>query len=432
MPEHKASTDLQRYTTGAIVEARAAHDIPLLHWQVALEQWLNSLDSENTRRNYRATIEDLFSTAGLRLKDETRAQRIPRDGMPQYLEEIGADILTKWRGAMADRTHRLAGDALRLSPATMNRHLSAARAFFNYWRDLPVKIATNATGEAIYHYRVQFTGDAQKRALKAMRANVERPFVILNTDDEIAAIVNAAGDSGEIATEGRDRLARKGTWERSNDTPSAERDTLMITVALATGLRCAELAALTVGSLVYDAWDEKVKTPDGEEKRHVEAWAINVKSGKGNKDRHVWLSADDARAVRAYITATGRKWGKDADADQPLFVRVGNRNTSKSKAEKSNFMHVNSVRRIINAAADRAQASNQIQKTISPHSLRHTFAMDQLIGDPENGRRPASIVEVQEMLGHSSIVTTQKYLKHLDARNRAGLVRSISRFRRQV
>jgi integrase/recombinase XerD len=49
----------------------------------------------------------------------------------------------------------------------------------------------------------------------------------------------------------------------------------------------------------------------------------------------------------------------------------------------------------------------RIAKPISPHSLRHTMAIETL-------RAGASPVMVQKMLGHNSLETTQKYLDHLE------------------
>ena len=48
-----------------------------------------------------------------------------------------------------------------------------------------------------------------------------------------------------------------------------------------------------------------------------------------------------------------------------------------------------------------------ISKRLSPHSLRHTFALGRL-------KAGASPVIVQKLMGHASIQTTQKYLDHLD------------------
>ena len=61
------------------------------------------------------------------------------------------------------------------------------------------------------------------------------------------------------------------------------------------------------------------------------------------------------------------------------------------------------ARQIIKALAQRAG----IQKPISPHSLRHTLAIETL-------RMGASPVVVQKVLGHNNLSTTQRYVDHLE------------------
>lgn len=356
----------------------------------ALDSWLGSLNCANTVRNYRATLSQFFRVRG----------------MPVYLKDVTPAILAEWRRALIARTALDESDPLHLAAATMNRHLAAARKFFNYWRALG---------------QVSFSGDAQAAVLENTRTGPRKKFQILQTEGEITALIDAAQESGEIGA-GLERVTRKRdhAWTPKTDA-TAERDALIVTVALATGLRCAELADLAVGDLLQYHWDETAA--DGH-KESLEAWALHVRHGKGDKDREVWISNDDAKAVLAYIRNTGRAWGKPALALSPLFQSTGNRNKGGKRP-----MHVNSIRKIIDNAADRAQAAGRLSKPISPHSLRHTYAISLLKGDPSTGRRPATIMEVKELLGHSSVLTTQRYLEHLDSRERAGLAPTISRLR---
>ena len=387
--------DITPYTGGDLVANVPYHG---LTGRAAIDRWVISLDNANTRYNYHATLDGLFST----------------DGMPDRVCDVTIALLTAWRGAMVARTERPIGDALRISAATVNRHLAAARAFFHYWRD----ISTAATEHADAVVHVTFSGDAQGRALKLVKSHVEKPFMILTGDSESAAILDAATQSGAIET-GRDRVARK-PWH-SVTGASAERDVLIITVALATGLRCAELAALTIGSLIAESrYDESKQT-------QVEVWSIFVRAGKNNKDRIVEINPDDAAAILAFVQASGRRYGRPDENQLPLFASQGRNSTSGGR------MHPNSIRRIIDSAADRAQASGAISagKVISPHSLRHTYAINLLRGDESQGRRPATIMEVKELLGHASIMTTQKYVDHVNRLDRAGLAPSISRLRAQ-
>jgi site-specific recombinase XerD len=152
------------------------------------------------------------------------------------------------------------------------------------------------------------------------------------------------------------------------------RDRALVALALGAGLRAAELTAVKVGDVITD--------DDGGQ------W-VRVVQGKGRKDRLVPLSPDVASLLRAYMA--GRKSKRGAY----LFP---------SRQGESGRMTTARVWQIV---TDAIQAAG-IDKRLSPHSLRHTFAIGRL-------RAGASPVIVQKMLGHSSIATTQKYLDHIES-----------------
>jgi site-specific recombinase XerD len=112
--------------------------------------------------------------------------------------------------------------------------------------------------------------------------------------------------------------------------------------------------------------------------------------GKGDKERIVFLSDSAKDAISDYL-----KTRKDDFA--PLFIHYGGLNED---LENGEYMRLTprSVQRIIKKYAKLAG----IVKDVTPHVLRHSFATDLLI----NG---ADIRSVQDMLGHSSITTTQIY-----------------------
>jgi integrase len=58
-----------------------------------------------------------------------------------------------------------------------------------------------------------------------------------------------------------------------------------------------------------------------------------------------------------------------------------------------------------------------LRKRITPHSLRHSYALDLLAGDPETGRAPAPLPAVSKLLGHSDPKTTMRYLAHFERRD---------------
>jgi site-specific recombinase XerD len=130
---------------------------------------------------------------------------------------------------------------------------------------------------------------------------------------------------------------------------------------------------------------------------------LNLKSrelsirGKGEKIRMVFISDNCAASITAYLK-------KRADLDPALFIRDAKSlkkfEKKGEKAKKSDDLRLTarSIQRIVKHYAIKAG----IVKDVHPHTLRHSFATDLLM----NG---ADIRSVQEMLGHSSITTTQIY-----------------------
>lgn len=156
-------------------------------------------------------------------------------------------------------------------------------------------------------------------------------------------------------------------------TPLDLRDRAMFELAYASGLRAAELVDLDVASL----------DRDGEQLR-VE--------GKGGKTRIVPAGELAWRALDAYLER-GRPElvaGGSADrAECALFLsRTGRR------------LATADVRRRLRAALRHAG----VQAAASPHALRHSFATHLLDGG-------ADLRAIQELLGHSSLSTTQTYTR---------------------
>jgi len=146
------------------------------------------------------------------------------------------------------------------------------------------------------------------------------------------------------------------------------RDRALLELLYSSGLRVSELTGLDL---------EDVDLRDG---------SVRV-LGKGRKERIVPVGRKAVAAIELYL-ARERRGGSAGTAALFLNVRDGGRLTSRS------------VHRLLGARALR----QGWQKRISPHALRHSFATHLLGGG-------ADLRAIQEMLGHRSLSTTQRYTR---------------------
>ena len=150
-------------------------------------------------------------------------------------------------------------------------------------------------------------------------------------------------------------------------TPMSLRDRAMIEIMYATGVRVSELVSLDIDDVDLD--ENFVRC-----------------MGKGSKERIIPVHDEAVEAVRVYLQ-DGRESLAGPAAGRALFVsRKGGRLTRQA---------------LWLILKGRAQAAG-IERKITPHTLRHSFATHLLIGG-------AQLRHVQELLGHASITTTQVY-----------------------
>jgi site-specific recombinase XerD len=162
------------------------------------------------------------------------------------------------------------------------------------------------------------------------------------------------------------------------------RDRAMFELAYSAGLRSEELVNLDLDSV----------DPDGEEVR-VE--------GKGAKTRVVPCGEPAWRALDAYLVRVRPELAaRDGGGERALFLsRTGRR------------LSTSDVRRRLRVQVRRAA----LQAGVSPHTLRHSFATHLLEGG-------ADLRAIQELLGHSSISTTQTYTRVESQRLRRAYARA--------
>ena len=173
--------------------------------------------------------------------------------------------------------------------------------------------------------------------------------------DEAAALLEAAGQAG----------------------PEPLRDQALVGMFLYTGCRLGELLALRLDDLDFAAG------------------AVRF-FGKGGKERLVPMREELVRLLQAYLVRRRQLvHGAKRGAEERLFVNRHGRPLSPSGVRYL-------LRRIVATLP-------QVRPGISPHKLRHTVATLLLQAD-------ADLRSIQELLGHASLATTQRYTHVLNRR----------------
>lgn len=145
------------------------------------------------------------------------------------------------------------------------------------------------------------------------------------------------------------------------------RDRAIFEMLYSSGCRASEIVSLTIDDMAAD-------------------FSSAIVTGKGSKDRRVYFEEDARAALRAYLADRKARFG-DADTERHIFVN-----------QRGGALTTGGLRLIIT----RYSGSEGTKRHVSPHAFRHTFATAMIT----NG---ADVRLVQELLGHSSISTTQRY-----------------------
>jgi len=231
-----------------------------------------------------------------------------------------------------------------LSPASCGRKLSSMRAFYRY-----------LVRESVMPNN-PFAG------LLLPKKGKRLPKIL--SKDEVERLLKAPAQLAKDETEPeqpRQRLFKEY---------ATARDTAIIEVLYSTGMRVSELTGM----------DEK----------NVDPYSGTVKAlGKGKKERLCLLGGPAQRALRHAVDLRDRYWmvlGRKGQPSAIFLNRLGTRLTSRS------------VERLLKKYLDQAG----LQRSYSPHTLRHSFATHMLDAG-------ADLRSVQELLGHASLSTTQIY-----------------------
>ena len=169
------------------------------------------------------------------------------------------------------------------------------------------------------------------------------------------------------------------------DNPLNIRNRLIIELLYASGIRVSELVNLKISDIDFN-------------KREIRVL------GKGSKERITFYGDYCEEILNIYLDSAREELLQDKNNDYLILNKYGNKITSRG------------IEGIINKLIDELS----IKHHISPHVLRHTFATDLL----NNG---ADLKSVQELLGHSSLSTTEIYTHITSERLRSVYLKTFPR-----
>lgn len=161
-------------------------------------------------------------------------------------------------------------------------------------------------------------------------------------------------------------------WD--GDDARSLRNKAILELMYASGARISEIAGLEVGD--FDFAEQQIKV-----------------MGKGSKERIIPVHSLAVDSARAYLDDARPELQAKAKTSTKVFFL----------STRGNPMSADSIRKMFKQSLERAG----LDSSYSPHDLRHSFATDMLEGG-------ADLRTVQELLGHSSLSTTQIYT-HMSA-----------------
>ncbi len=270
-------------------------------------------------------------------------------------------------------------DERRVSPHTLRAYEREVAAFTAFCRaELNLTQPQQTTPPVLraflaHLYSRRLARTSIQRALAAVRTYfrfLQRENVVATNPARALAGPRAASTLPDVLTVPETTIL----LEALPNTAAGRRDRAALELLYGAGLRAAELVGLDLDDV------------------DVERRLVRVK-GKGGKERVVPFGRAAAAALAAYLPerATWRGKARERDAGEALFVN-----------QRGGRLSDRSLRRILDGAVRRAATVRRVH----PHTLRHAFATHLL----EAGM---DLRAIQELLGHASLATTQRYT-HLD------------------
>lgn len=273
---------------------------------------------------------------------------------------------------------------LAVSEHTLRAYVSDLRAFIVYCQvdELSTEnIRSVVTLRAIRAWLASLVQQGKSRSTISRRTASIRSFTAwayrrgyLDSDPGLL-VTSARGDQKlplvQTPSDTAELLSYAATRTREENSPAAIRDWAILETIYATGIRVSEVCSLDTTSIDQQGMTLRV-------------------IGKGNKERVVPFTRACLSALQAWLSH-GRPSLAIPEAGRALFV-----------GDKGRRIDPRVIRSMIHRMCAQAGV-----RDLAPHALRHTAATHILAGG-------ADLRAVQEMLGHSSLQTTQRYT-HVDA-----------------
>ena len=242
----------------------------------------------------------------------------------------------------------------------------------NSIQESPLSISSEIVQQFIYEVAKQVNARSQSRIISGLRSF----FNYLVFEDYIKTNPLELIESPKIGRKLPDTLSEKDINSLINaidlSTPQGERNRAILETLYSCGLRVSELVGLKISDLFFDEGFIKV-------------------TGKGDKQRFVPIVPETQKIINIYKNQVRVHTPIQAEFQDILFLnRRGKQLT----------------RAMIFTITKQLAVKIDLNKNISPHTFRHSFATHLL----ENG---ADLRAIQLMLGHESITTTEIYM-HVD------------------
>jgi integrase/recombinase XerC len=268
-----------------------------------------------------------------------------------------------------------------LSPSTLRAYRRELARFIEFSAPAshgPSEVTTADIRSFVAHLWQQ---RLQPRSIGRALSSIRTYFAFLVVEDVVRSNPAAAvplPQKEQRQPEVVDRYAVEDLLESFPKTPAGRRDLAIVELLYGAGLRVGELVGLDMDDLSLNDRMLRVR-------------------GKGRKERLVPFGRNAANALGAYFPHRSRWRGGIGRDDDPIFVN-----------QRGGRLSDRSVRRILDDAVRRTADLHRLH----PHALRHAFATHLL----EAGM---DLRAIQELLGHSSLASTQIYagvdLAHLMA-----------------